>query len=107
MRHCHAVYLHNLPRLLSQFNIPLTGMSEKSSHILMSACILALPGCLAWGIDFLSTLQAQPDSQGRLTGRRSFVEQGYAYVPLVWGSTLAFYLKPLLSEAGCILQVIT
>ena len=74
------------------------------THILISAGILALPGCLAWTTNFLSSL-AQPASQGRPGVRRPFVEQGYAYVPLVWGATLAFYLKPLLNEGGCILQV--
>ena len=102
---CHVVYLHNLPKLLVQLHLSTSPMSEKTTHILISAGILALPGCLAWATDSLSTLLAQPDSASRLSAKRSFVEQGYAYVPLVWGSTLAFYLKPLLVEAGCILQV--
>jgi len=36
---------------------------------------------------------------------KSFLELSYGYLPLVWGGTLAYYLRPFLTEAGRIAPV--
>lgn len=36
---------------------------------------------------------------------KSFLELSYGYLPLVWGGTLAYYLRSLLTEAGRIIPV--
>ena len=99
-----AVFLHNLPELLAQFNLPESLVASKLQHILVSAVILLLPGAMVWTADLISSLWRQVVAREK-SPRRPFVEQGYAYLPLVWGSTLAYYLPSLLLESGRILEV--
>lgn len=101
------MFLHCLPRLFCQLDLPVDAAADQAAHIGISAVILALPGLLAWGTDSASSLAGSWGRQGSQQAAlsRPFLEQGYAYVPLVWAATLAFYLKPLLGEAGRILQV--
>lgn len=99
-----AVFLHNLPELLAQFNLPQSLVASKLQHILVSALILSLPGAMVWTTDLISSLWRQVVAR-ETSPRRPFVEQGYAYLPLVWGSTLAYYLPSLLLESGRILEV--
>ena len=75
-------------------------------HIIASLAVLSAPGVMAWAFD------AAADVLGNAVGTsdkrplsRPFLEAGYAYLPLVWAATLAHYLRPLLGDAGRILQV--
>ncbi|GFH10066.1 uncharacterized protein HaLaN_05314, partial [Haematococcus lacustris] len=76
--------------------------SVQLSHILASLAVLAAPGLLAVAADAggrlaLSRLQQRAPAPLK--------HLGYGYLPLVWAATLAHYEKPLLSEAGRVLQV--
>ena len=66
--------------------------------------VLSAPGALAYAADAATALAAGPAGAEAKLSRRPFLETGYAYLPLVWGGTLAHYLRPFLSEAGLILQ---
>lgn len=105
-----AVFLHNLPELLRQLAVPADAIAGKVPHILISAVVLASPGLMAWAVNLSSswTISVPPRQEMNVetaVSKPKFQEQGYAYLPLVWGSTLAFYLYPLLVEGGRLLQV--
>ncbi|KAL6765626.1 sigma-54 interaction domain family [Haematococcus lacustris] len=98
-----AVPLHTSHLLAEQLGLApdlFTGINY--SHILASLAVLAAPGLLAVAADAggrlaLSRLQQRAPAPLK--------HLGYGYLPLVWAATLAHYEKPLLSEAGRVLQV--
>lgn len=98
------MYLHNLPSLCNQFSIPPAWVSPKMPHILASALTLTTPGAIIWAADAAVGLY-ETWGGGERAFARPFLQTGYAYLPLVWGSTLAFYLDNLLERGGTLLQV--
>ena len=90
---------------MSQIHLPSSLIASKLHHILVSAGILMLPGSMAWAAHQGTLQWTQLVKKDNAPVKRPFLEQGYAYLPLVWGSTLAFYLQPMLHEAGSILKV--
>ncbi|KAJ9518641.1 hypothetical protein QJQ45_018664, partial [Haematococcus lacustris] len=97
-----AVPLHTSHLLAEQLGLApdlFTGINY--SHILASLAVLTAPGLLAVAADAggrlaLSRLQQRAPAPLK--------HLGYGYLPLVWAATLAHYEKPLLSEAGRVLQ---
>ena len=127
-----AVYLHHLPQLQAQLGIASSGSTL--SHILISLAVLSAPGLLSFSAHIVMILlpsQQNPTlataaaaaavspaaaaaaGGGGVTGgfrlvrrgQKPFVETAYAYLPLVWGGTLAHYWALLLGEGGHVAQV--
>ena len=146
------VYLKNLAPLLQEFGIdPGTVTHDRLTYIVVSCIVLAVPGCIAFGVDqgwralasFLSTpspamkpipvmsssssgggggsedtaramaiLQAASSSYTSQQANsviqppaKPFLDLSYGYLPMVWATTLAYYLRYGITEAGRILPV--
>jgi hypothetical protein len=133
--HCSSCLLCRLPELEEQFGIPHGIFADNLPHILGSAAILAVPGLICWGADtamrtFHDQLKAPLEAPAQPAAPKTedaapslasasaaaveqslkamppaFLQLSYAYLPLLWGATLAHYTQPLLEEGGLILPV--
>jgi transcriptional regulator with AAA-type ATPase domain/NAD-dependent dihydropyrimidine dehydrogenase PreA subunit len=96
-----AVFLHRLPELVLEFNLPVN-LSQFSTHAIVAVIALTLPAVLpliAQGmIKLLSPQQVT-------IKHSSFWEIAYGYLPLVLAANLAHYLRLGLGEAGAILPI--
>lgn len=100
-----AVYLHNLPQICAQFGVDVDTLEPRLPHILASTALLSAPGFLAAILDRAAAFFEPKIDSRTLTTRKPFLETGYSYLPLAWGATLSFYLRPFLGEAGTVLKV--
>ncbi len=93
-----GVFLHRLPEIEAVLGINLH-LEQVAAHGIVSLLALGFPAAIA--------LAAQPASRWLHGGAKSFnfVRLAYGYLPLVWGGSLAHYLRLGLSEAGRILPV--
>lgn len=99
------MYLHSLPQLCTQFGVPVAAMEDTRWHILASLAVLAAPGAAVWAADVGLRLLRPRLPQAQLPPARPLLQAGYAYMPLVWAATLAFYSHNFLGRAGTVLQV--
>ncbi|MGB3494373.1 MAG: cyclic nucleotide-binding domain-containing protein [Elainellaceae cyanobacterium] len=93
-----AILLHRLPEIEQH----LTGALHLDSfavHSLVAIAALTVPGAIALFAHQI-TRWLDPASNSR-----SFITLAYGYLPLVWGGTLAHYLRLGLNEAGRVLPV--
>jgi transcriptional regulator with AAA-type ATPase domain/NAD-dependent dihydropyrimidine dehydrogenase PreA subunit len=96
-----AVFLHHLPELQTQLNLP-WNLLQPQSHLWISVAALSLPVF----IPLLAHLFIQGIHQVFPNFKScSFVELAYGYLPLVLAGNLAHYLRLGLSEGGRILPV--
>lgn len=93
-----AILLRRLPEIEQRLTGSL-GLDSFAVHILVAIAALAVPGAIArLAYQFTRWLDSAPNP-------RSFVTLAYGYLPLVWGGTLAHYLRLGLNEAGRVLPV--
>jgi transcriptional regulator with AAA-type ATPase domain/NAD-dependent dihydropyrimidine dehydrogenase PreA subunit len=90
-----AVFLHHLPELQTQFNLP-WNLTQFPVHLGLSVAVLSFPVILPIFAHFIIRLNFKS---------RSFVELAYGYLPLVLAANIAHYLQLGLSEGGRILPV--
>ena len=93
-----GIFLHRLPEIQSILGLNLN-LTQFWPHLGVSLAALIVPATvpfLAYGLIKLF--------HGSLKSR-SFVELAYGYLPLVWGGSLAHYLRLGLGEAGRIIPV--
>ncbi len=93
-----AVFLHRLPEIEQQLTVALH-LDSFAVHSLVAIAALTVPGAIALLTHQLTRwLDPTPNP-------RSFTTLAYGYLPLVWGGTLAHYLRLGLNEAGQVLPV--
>ncbi|HAX74364.1 MAG TPA: AAA family ATPase [Cyanobacteria bacterium UBA11372] len=93
-----GIFLHRLPEIQSILGLNLN-LTQFWPHFGVSLAALIVPVTipfLAYGVIKLFQGSLKP---------RSFVELAYGYLPLVWGGSLAHYLRLGLGEAGRIIPV--
>ncbi len=90
-----AVFLHHLPELQTQFNLPFD-LTQFQPHFWVSIAALSLPAVVPMVAHLLTRLNVKS---------RSFVDLAYGYLPLVLAGNLAHYLQLGLAEGGRILPV--
>ncbi len=99
------MYLHSLPQLCAQLGVPVGLIEDTRWHIVASLAVLATPGATVWAADAGLRLLRPLFTRSRLPPPRPLLQAGYAYMPLVWAATLAFYSRNFLGRAGTVLQV--
>ena len=91
-----AAFLHRLPEISQQFQIELP-IDHFGGHLLVSTAVLLFPAAIAipthWLMRRFSTIS------------KTCVELSYGYLPVVFGVTMAHYLRLGLGEGGQILPV--
>ena len=93
-----GIFLHRLPEIQSILGLNLN-LTQFWPHFGVSLAALIVPVTipfLAYGVIKLFQGSLKP---------RSFLELAYGYLPLVWGGSLAHYLRLGLGEAGRIIPV--
>ena len=91
-----AAFLHRLPEISQRFSITLP-IHQFSGHLLVSVAVLLFPVAIALPMDWLMRrISSLP---------QSFVKLSYGYLPVVFGITMAHYLRLGLGEGGQILSV--
>lgn len=93
-----GIFLHRLPEIQSILGLNVN-LTQFWPHFAVSLAALIVPVTipfLAYGLIKLFEGSLKP---------RSFVELAYGYLPLVWGGSLAHYLRLGLGEAGRIIPV--
>ena len=93
-----GIFLHRLPEIEAVLGLNLN-LTQFWPHFAVSLAALIIPASipfLAYG--FIKLFHGSLKS-------RSFVELAYGYLPLVWGGSLAHYLRLGLGEAGRIIPV--
>ncbi len=129
------MHRHRLPELGAQLGLDAELWAPQQAHIAIAAALLVAPGLFASLADIAGRAPFSSSSIAfgtpRLAGAAlssgggaaaaagagigggptatapppKFLALSYGYLPLVWGATLAHYLKFLLSEGGRVLPV--
>ncbi len=98
-----GIYLHRLPEIVRIWGLSAV-MTNFWAHSLLSVVVLLLPAGFL-GLMYGVLKVVQPWLAKGSCRLPSFVKLTYGYLPLVWGASLAYYLKMGLGEAGQLLAV--